>query len=248
MKNLWNLYTDYLGRTIFHPQYIMNTYTFDAVLEAKARARGKLIDIGCGRMPYRDLLETRVAQYYAVDEPQVSKLYKNKYTPDLYADAHNLPLPNRSFDICLLLEVLEYFHSPSLALSEVSRILKKNGTLIVSSPFMYPIHDGKYDRNRFTKTQIQNLLENTGFRLIKIKNQGNFFEFWMQSLLVYLFKLIQKLMKRNILFKVISVLLLPPMLILVLLINCLCIIIGLFSNSNNETDFPLNILTVAKKK
>lgn len=26
MKKFWNYYTDYLGRTILHPQYFMNKY------------------------------------------------------------------------------------------------------------------------------------------------------------------------------------------------------------------------------
>ncbi len=231
MKKIWNLYTDILGRTIFHPQFIMLNFTYNGIKEAMKHVSvsKSLIDIGSGRPTYRKEIEPLVKKYVTVDK------FGN---PDIIADAQKLPFTKNSFDIALMFQLLEYLENPQLGIKETMRILKKDGVLVLSSPFMYPIHDGKLDRNRFTKTQIKYFLENTGFKIVKVEEQGGFFEFWIQNLLVFWFK---------------SALKFPPLIIpapvLVPLFNISALILkqfgGIFAASQ---DFPLNILVIAKKK
>lgn len=52
----------------------------------------------------------------------------------IVADAHNLPMSNNSIDHIVCIEVLEHVPSPSLVISEMARMLKKNGTLLISTP------------------------------------------------------------------------------------------------------------------
>jgi SAM-dependent methyltransferase len=70
--------------------------------------------------------------------------------PDLIADAHRLPLKPGSADCILCCEVLEHLKHPELCVQEMLRILKPRGTLILSIPFLYPIHADPQDFGRFT--------------------------------------------------------------------------------------------------
>jgi len=51
-----------------------------------------------------------------------------------------LPFPKDSFDGVVLTEVLEHCTHPALAVSEVFRVLKPSGLLLVTSPFLWPDH------------------------------------------------------------------------------------------------------------
>lgn len=250
MKNIWNKYTDLLGKTIFHPQFIMLNLTYQAIKEAKKYAKGRLLDIGCGRMMYRKEIEPLVEEYIGLDHPEISKNYKSQYRPEVLADAHNLPFKNNSFDTVLMLQSLEYMERPYRSIQEVSRILKKGGVFILSSPFLYPIHDGKYDRSRFTETQLRYFLETNRLKILHLESQGKFFDFWIQSLFVYLFKEIQgHLQSRSLIRKTLVVfqaLILQPFMISA---NVLSVVVDRLKKKRNylDTDFPLNYLVVARK-
>lgn len=242
MKELWDIFTDYFGTTIFHPQFIMKRFTHKAVEEAKRLGRGaKLVDIGCGRMPYRGELEKIIASYTGVDHPKISSLYRPAFSPDVLADITKprVPLSSNYFDIALLFEVLEYLENPRVAFKEIRRILKKEGFLIITTPFLYPLHDVPYDRNRFSTTGLKELLKNGGFKIVKVKAQGNFFEFISLNFQVFIFKNLQK----NRLF-----FLTPLFLILSTLINITTEIFSFFLGwLPANKDFPLSILAIAKK-
>ena len=49
----------------------------------------------------------------------------------IQGDAHKLPFKKTIFDYVLAIETLKHLHDPSLVLSKISRVLKKNGYLIV---------------------------------------------------------------------------------------------------------------------
>ncbi len=54
------------------------------------------------------------------------------------ADVRHLPFADASFDVVLCCEVLEHVPLDSVALRELTRILKKGGRLVVSVPRCYP--------------------------------------------------------------------------------------------------------------
>lgn len=251
MKKIWEKFTDQFGTTFIHPQFIMLRLTHQAIREAKKVAQGKLIDIGCGRMPYREELLSLVKSYTGVDHPQVHKLYRSTSSPDVLADAHSLPFKDGSFDIALMLQVLEYLEKPQQALTETYRVLKRGGVLILSTPFMYPIHDAPYDRQRLTKVALADLLKMAHFSSIKIVPQGSFWDFWLMSPLVFLFKRLKSLqLKKSFLATVSFTLLLLISPILVIVINFLDLALNAVSKlfPQYDNDFPLNFLVIAKKK
>lgn len=239
MKKLWNIFTDYLGNTIFHPQFIINSYLQEARLQSIKYVKGDLIDVGCGRMPYKAFYLRKVSRYTGLDHPAVSKLYTGPNQPEILADIHKTKIKTNTYDSALCFEVLEYLENPQKALLEINRILKPNGLLILTVPFLYPIHDAPHDRYRFTKTALTELLQSAHFTIKKIEMRGTFWQTWFQLLLVYLFK--------SVMNKPILAIFLPVIEILVIIVNISSLLLSQFSQRINS-DYPLTSFVVAQKK
>ena len=94
--------------------------------------------------------------------------------PDIVSDICDLRnISDNSFDYVVMLEVLEHVHNPQLAIIEVYRVLKKDGILLMTTPFLFPIHDAPYDFFRYTKYGLTLLCKN--FNYISVKNFDYFF-------------------------------------------------------------------------
>ena len=85
----------------------------------------------------------------------------------------NMSFGNEIFDMVLMLEVLEHVENPFSASKELFRVLKKGGKLIVSTPFIFGIHEAPADYWRFTKYGLQNIFK--FFADIKIEERSGFF-------------------------------------------------------------------------
>lgn len=76
------------------------------------------------------------------------------YTPvtQFIADAHDIPIADASVDGVWIQAVLEHVLDPWRVVSEIYRVLKKNGLLYAETPFMQQVHSGPYDFTRFTES------------------------------------------------------------------------------------------------
>ena len=72
-------------------------------------------------------------------------------------DVTNLSFNDAEFDTVFVLEVLEHVQKPSLASTELHRVLKSTGKLLVSTLFIFGIHDAPYDYYRYTKYGLKYL-------------------------------------------------------------------------------------------
>ena len=66
---------------------------------------------------------------------------------------------------------MEHLTDPQNAKNQISKILKKGGILIGSSPFLYRFHGAPSDYLRFTKPFFNQLFKKN-FKVIKIENIG----------------------------------------------------------------------------
>ena len=92
--------------------------------------------------------------------------------PDFVMDVLKLDFEDNFFDYVFLIEVLEHVKNPFIALSEINRVLKKGGKLIMSTPFMLPIHDAPNDFFRYTKYGIE--LLTSKFINVEIKERNTY--------------------------------------------------------------------------
>ena len=96
------------------------------------------------------------------------------------SDIRKTPLPDNYFDIAICSEVLEHLYNPREAVSEIKRVLKTKGIVVISVPFeeeiKYTICVHCYKKtplsghfHSFTKKKIKDLLRGCGFEIISIK-------------------------------------------------------------------------------
>jgi SAM-dependent methyltransferase len=90
--------------------------------------------------------------------------------PDVFGDASKLPFAQDSFDCVLLLDVVEHLQFPREALLEAARVLRPGGVLIVSMPFLYPVHDAPYDFQRYTGYGLAREIDSAGLVLDRIES------------------------------------------------------------------------------
>lgn len=245
-KSFWNHYTDILGKTIFHPQYFAKIFAESAVELVRKQAYGTLLDIGCGRMPYRERVEPKVKKYIGLDYPSTAKLYHGKYKPDIFADATDIPLPKNSIDTAIMLMVLEHLPDPKKALGEIRRVLKPNGVFITTTVQMYPIHDAPYDFFRYTKYGLLRLYSDSDLKVKKIISQGSFWSFLGLNCNVYMFQTLRDLLKKRTTL-ILAFLLLPFFYIFSIILNIICLFLSKFSN-DKKSGFNISHLIVARKQ
>jgi len=92
------------------------------VLAVDLAARGYLVDGIDASQSMIDVASQVVAEAGVADAVHVS-----------VGDAHHLPFPNSRYDFVLSLGVLPFVHTPALALSEMERVVKPTGYVLVSS-------------------------------------------------------------------------------------------------------------------
>jgi SAM-dependent methyltransferase len=103
------------------------------------------------------------------------KQYKDdkKHHP-LCGDLVNLPYRDQSFDFVSALDVLEHIKDDKLAISEISRILKKNGIVLITVPYHMKYYSTQ-DRiiGHFRRYELDQIISHFNtFNLINLKSFG----------------------------------------------------------------------------
>ncbi len=125
--------------------------------------------------------------YFDIEKYPLKTSYLNldKSTkPDLLADAANIPTKNNFYDGIVLGEVMEHVSEPETVLRECIRVLKSKGKIIITVPFMYPIHADPYDYGRYTLTYWKRMFDRCGLKVLVVTNHGTYF-----AVLANMFKL-----------------------------------------------------------
>ena len=105
----------------------------------RIHARGRLLDLGCGKVPLYAAYKDYVTDVICVDWENTS--HKNEYL-DFECNINDaLPFDDEEFNTIILSDVLEHIFRPEDLWKEMHRVLAKNGKLILNVPFYYWIHE-----------------------------------------------------------------------------------------------------------
>lgn len=110
---------------------------FNDLITKKELYKKNFLEVGCGLGYFSNKAYKLGAKVTGIDiGPRLIKINKNK-TPKgkfVVASASKLPFKDKSFDIVLSTEVIEHVDSQFEMVSELTRVLRKDGVLIITTP------------------------------------------------------------------------------------------------------------------
>jgi len=99
----------------------------------KQHARGRLLDLGCGKVPLYATYRELVTDAICVDWSNTR--HKNRFLDQELDLTSNLPFDDNEFETIILSDVLEHIPVPEHLWKEMVRILSRNRKLIMNVRF-----------------------------------------------------------------------------------------------------------------
>ncbi|OOG62330.1 class I SAM-dependent methyltransferase [Flavobacterium sp. A45] len=181
-------------------RYFIRTSIFKALISSLPKFNGKLLDIGCGKMPYKNYIleSSKVNEYVGLDIESALE-YDSMVKPDFTWDGEIMPFENDCFDCAYGTEVLEHCPEPEIVLKEVLRVMKSDGVFFFTVPFLWNLHEVPHDEYRYTPFSLERHLRNAGFKDIEIKATGGWHAAMAQMLGLWVRRSPMNTKKRNVL-------------------------------------------------
>ena len=168
-------------RLVLYPEYWHLRFVGRDILPF--RGEGRILDVGCGTGKDLRLLRERGWDAYGVEFSPVAVDYaKRKYGLNVtLGDLSSARYESKFFDVVFFNHSLEHMYDPLETLREAHRILKPDGLLLIQIP-----NAGSFEARlfgqwwiqwdvprhlfHFTKRTMGQLLDKSGFQLVKIKD------------------------------------------------------------------------------
>jgi 2-polyprenyl-3-methyl-5-hydroxy-6-metoxy-1,4-benzoquinol methylase len=150
----------------------------------------RILDAGAGELKYKPYCEHLIytsqdfCQYDGQGDGiglQTCKWDQNQI--DIISDISQIPRPDESFDAVMCIEVLEHVPNPVDAIRELTRLLRENGSLIITAPFCALTHYAPFFyQTGYSRYFYEYWLEKFGYEILDMQWNGNFFTFLAQEL------------------------------------------------------------------
>ncbi len=142
--------------------------------------RGKILDVGCGSKPYQKFFDA--SEYIGLDMEG-----RNTHA-DRHYDGKVFPFSTGEFDAVLTSQVLEHVFNPDEFLSEINRVLRDGGVLLLTVPFVWDEHEQPFDYARYSSFGLRHLLEHYGFEIIEHRKSVDDVRVIFQMVNTYIYK------------------------------------------------------------
>ena len=139
-----------------------------------------LLDCGAGTGAFASEMQSQCRVFASDDYEESLAILRNRLSKEsvFAASCTNLPLPDNTFDFVTALDVLEHIEDDSRALSEMYRVTKPGGMVIITVPALMSLwsdwdvtlrHFRRYDRK-----SLNILVDQYSFQTINL----NYMNFW----------------------------------------------------------------------
>ena len=218
-----------------NPSYLIRKGLYVEIVKNKKYLKGILLDFGCGSKPYKKLFD--VETYIGLDIEESGHDNTNENV-DIYYDGKVLPFQDNYFDSIFSTEVLEHVFNIDDIVKELYRVLKVDGYILVTVPFVWNEHEIPYDYARYTSYGLNHLFEKSGFTIVKTIKTTTFIETIFQMFCIYIS---ETLLPKKISFKraILVILFITPITVLGVLISKIF--------PKNESFYNNNIIIAQKK-
>ncbi len=133
---------------------------------------GKVLDVGCGEQPLKQVLLDRGYSYHSCDIRQ-NRMGTVEFVMPIDGALPTSILDLAPFSLLLCTEVLEHVLDWSNAFRNMSQLAGSGGRVLVTCPFVYFPHERPHDYWRPTIHAINAFAERHGFRILRSLEAGS---------------------------------------------------------------------------
>ena len=167
-----------------NPFYFARRGLYQNILKLSPGLSGVLLDIGCGTKPYEEICN--IDEYIGLEiEDGSDRQYRYA---DVYYDGKKIPFQNNKFDSVISNQVFEHVFNPDQFLRELNRVLKTDGLLLITVPFIWCEHEQPHDYARYSSFGLVHILEKNGFNILKHEKSSSGIMVVFQLLNAYIYK------------------------------------------------------------
>lgn len=130
------------------------------------------LDVGCGGQPFRKLIE----KYHVYQGLDYKAQVNDGSVIEMGIDDEIIHEDLAAYDVILCTEVMEHVFNPFQAYKNLSALLKSGGRILITTPFIYPLHETPHDYWRLTPYALDRLGEYVGLKQLEQKELGNAFD------------------------------------------------------------------------
>lgn len=163
LPSIWDREYIYIYYFFKDLKYIFDKYIFPG---------NKIFDIGCGNKPYEKYIRYLIKSENKNSYVGSDIVQSSEQKVDIICDATNIPEESCLYDVVISTQVIEHVFNHEKVFDEAYRLLKPGGYFIVSSNFIWRMHEKPYDYYRFTKYSFESLLTDSKFKIIESKSNG----------------------------------------------------------------------------